>query len=117
MSVAAQECCVLADILEERRQFADPLDGLAQAFFGQIQPLLEAPWVVAMNDLAYPQTRGERPADFERNMHYGRALMRLAAEDYETNKLVFEVRSLLKPQSALREPELVNRVMSMLVAA
>ncbi len=43
--------------------------------------------------------------------------MRLAAEDAETDKLVFEVRSLLKPQSALRQPGLMSRVMSMMAAA
>ena len=117
MSVAAQECCVLASLLESRRGHVDPLDGLAEAFFGEIQPLLEAPWAVAMNDLVYPQTRGERPPDFERKLQYTRALLRLAAEDAETDRIVFEVRSLLKPQSALRAPELASRVMSMMAAA
>ena len=117
MSVAAQECCVLASLLESRRGHVDPLDGLAEAFFGGIQPLLEAPWAVAMNDLVYPQTRGERPPDFERKLQYTRALLRLAAEDPETDRIVFEVRSLLKPQSALRAPELASRVMSMMAAA
>ena len=102
---------------ESRRGRVDPLDGLAEAFSGEIQPLLEAPWAVAMGDLVYPQTRGERPPDFETRIQYARALMRLAAEDYETYKIVFEVRSLLKPQSALREPELASRVMSMMAVA
>ena len=93
MSVAAQEAHVLASLLESRRGRGDPLDGLAQAFFREIQPLLEAPWAVAMNDLVYPQTRGERPPDFETRLQYGRALMRLAAEDYETDRIVFEVRA------------------------
>ena len=53
----------------------------------------------------------------KRGFQYARALMRLAAEDYETYKIVFEVRSLLKPQSALREPELASRVMSMMAVA
>jgi 2-polyprenyl-6-methoxyphenol hydroxylase-like FAD-dependent oxidoreductase len=117
MSVAAQEAHVLASLLDSRRGRADPLGGLAEAFFSEIQPLLEAPWAVAMNDLAYPQTRGERPPDFATRMQYARALMRLAAEDAETDRLVFEVRSLLKPHSALREPELASRVMSMMAAA
>jgi hypothetical protein len=117
MSVAAQEAHVLASLLDSRRGRADPLGGLAEAFFGKIQPLLEAPWAVAMNDLVYPQTRGERPPDLETRMQYARALMRLAAEDVETDRLVFEVRSLLKPHSALREPELASRVMSMMAAA
>jgi 2-polyprenyl-6-methoxyphenol hydroxylase-like FAD-dependent oxidoreductase len=117
MSVAAQESCVLASILESRRGRDDPLDGLAEAFFTEIQPLLETPWAVAMADLVYPQTRGERPPDFETRIQYARALMRLAAEDVETDRIVFEVRALLKPQSALREPELASRVMSMMAAA
>ena len=117
MSVVAQECCVLASLLESRRGRTDPLDGIAEAFFSEIQSLLEAPWAVAMNDLVYPQTRGERPPDFETRIQYARALMRLAAEDYETDRIVFEVRALLKPQSALREPELASRVMSMMAVA
>jgi 2-polyprenyl-6-methoxyphenol hydroxylase-like FAD-dependent oxidoreductase len=116
-SVVAQECCVLASLLESRRGRTDPLDGLAEAFFSEIQPLLEAPWAVAMNDLVYSQTRGQRPPDFETRIQYARALMRLAAEDYETDRIVFEVRALLKPQSALREPELASRVMSMMAVA
>ena len=117
MSVVAQECCVLASLLESRRGRTDPFEGLAEAFFGEIQPLLEAPWAVAMNDLVYSQTRGQRPPDFETRIQYARALMRLAAEDYETDKIVFEVRALLKPQSALLEPELASRVMSMMAVA
>jgi 2-polyprenyl-6-methoxyphenol hydroxylase-like FAD-dependent oxidoreductase len=117
MSVAAQEAHVLASLLESRRGRSDPLGGLAESFFSEIQPLLEAPWAVATNDLVYPQTRGERPPDFETRTQYARALMRLAAEDAETDRLVFEVRSLLKPQSALRQPGLVSRVMSMMAAA
>ena len=42
--------------------------------------------------------------------------MRLAAQD-EADKILAEVRSLLKPQSALREPELVSRVMAMMAPA
>jgi 2-polyprenyl-6-methoxyphenol hydroxylase-like FAD-dependent oxidoreductase len=117
MSVAAQEAHVLASLLESRRGRDDPLDGLAEAFFVEIQPLLEAPWTVAMGDLVYPQTRGERPPDFEQRLQYTRALMRLAAEDAETDRIVSQVRALLKPQSALREPELTRRVMSMMAAA
>jgi 2-polyprenyl-6-methoxyphenol hydroxylase-like FAD-dependent oxidoreductase len=117
MSVAAQESCVLASLLESRRGSIDPLAGLAEAFFAEIQPLLETPWATATADLVYPQTRGERPPDFEKKLQYTRALMRLAEEDAETDRIVSEVRSLLKPQSALREPELVSRVMSMMAAA
>jgi hypothetical protein len=65
----------------------------------------------------YPQTRGERPPDFEKRLQYGAGLTRLAAEDAEAHKLLFEVGNLLKPHSALREPELANRVMALMAAA
>ncbi len=117
MSVAAREAHFLASLFELRRERGDPLDGLAEAFFREIQPLLEAPWTVAMNDLVYPQTRGERPPDFETRLQYVHALMRLAAEDYETDRIVFGVRALLKPQSALREPWLASRVKAMMATA
>ena len=117
MSVAAQEAHILARLLESRRGAVDPLGGLAESFFAEIQPRLETPWAVAMADLVYPQTRGERPPDFEKRLQYTRALMRLAAEDCETDKIVSEVRALLKPQSALHEPELASRVMSMMAPA
>jgi 2-polyprenyl-6-methoxyphenol hydroxylase-like FAD-dependent oxidoreductase len=68
MGAAALSALSLTNLLESRCGRDDPLDGLAEAFFAEIQPLLEAPWAVAMTDLAYPQTRGERPPDFERRL-------------------------------------------------
>ena len=78
--MAAQEAHVFASLLESRCGRDDPLDGLAEAFFTEIQPLLETPWAVAMADLVYPQTRGERPPGFEERLQYTRALMRLGQD-------------------------------------
>ena len=114
MSVAAQECCVLAGLMDSRRWRVDPLDGLAEAFLAEIQPLLETPWSHAMGDLIYPETRGERPPDLEQKLKYGRALLELSAEDPEVDRTLSEVRALLKPFSALREPKLANRVNALL---
>ena len=114
MSVAAQECCVLAGLMDSRRWRVDPLDGLAEAFLAEIQPLLETPWSHAMGDLVYPETRGERPPDLEQRLKYMRALTQLAAEDLEIDRTLSEVRALLKPFSALREPKLANRVNALL---
>ena len=114
MSVAAQECCVLAGLIQSRRWRIDPLDGLAEAFLTEIQPLLETPWSHAMSDLAYPETRGERPPDLKQKLNYGRALLQLAAEDPEVDMILTEVRALLKPFSALREPKLAARVEALL---
>jgi 2-polyprenyl-6-methoxyphenol hydroxylase-like FAD-dependent oxidoreductase len=114
MSVAAQECCVLAGLIESRRWHVDPLDGLAEAFLQEIQPLLETPWSHAMGDLIYPETRGERPPDLEEKLKYGRALLQLAGEDPEVDRVLSEVRALLRPFSALREPKLASRVEALL---
>ena len=114
MSVAAQECCVLAGLIESRRWRADPLDGLAEAFLAEIQPLLETPWSHAMGDLIYPETRGERPPDLEQRLKYMRALTQLAAEDFEIDRTLSQVRALLKPFSALREPTLARRAEALL---
>lgn len=117
MSVAAQEAQLLNGLLNERRGLPDPLDGLAQVFFTNIQGLLDAPWRVAENDFIFPQTRGQRPADFEARIQYGIALTRLGAEDPAVHRLFTEVSSLLKPPSVLREPKLSERVMQLMNSA
>lgn len=45
------------------------------------------------------------------------ALTRLAAEDADVHKTLAEVTHLLKPQSALREPELANGLKALMAAA
>ena len=87
---------------------------LAKEFFAAIQPTIEAPWGVAQTDFIYPTTRGIWPADFGQRIQYNVALTKLAAQDAEVHKLVAEVSQLLKPQSALREPALATRVMSLM---
>jgi 2-polyprenyl-6-methoxyphenol hydroxylase-like FAD-dependent oxidoreductase len=114
MSVAAQEAVVLNHLLESRCREAAPWDGLAHDYLVRIQDLLEAPWAVAQTDFVYPQTRGARPPDFEKRLQYGAALTRLAAEDPEAHRILIEVRHLIRPQSALREPELARRVAALM---
>jgi hypothetical protein len=54
--------------------------------------------------------------DFERRLQFNIALVRLAAQDPSIHKLMFEVNHLLKPQSALRAPELAERVAKLMAA-
>ena len=115
MSVAAQEAVILGRLLDAGR--AAPLDGLAEDYLSRIQDKLEAPWATAVFDLVDPRTRGERPADLGRRLQYGRALLRLAAEDAETHKIMMEVNHLIRLHSALREPQLAARVMARMQAA
>ena len=118
MSVAAQEACLLHALLRGRVEENDPLAGLAPAFFAEAARLVETPWALAaVPDFVFPETRGERPADFERSLEFGAGLNRLAAEDAAVHKLLFEVRHLLKPRSVLRDPEIVERVKAIAAAA
>jgi 2-polyprenyl-6-methoxyphenol hydroxylase-like FAD-dependent oxidoreductase len=105
MSVAAQEACLLKHLLNGRTAKADPLAGLALTFFSESRPLVEAPWnMSAVPDLVYPETRGERPADFESRLKYSAALIRTAIRDAAVHRLLTEVHQLLKPPSVLQDP-------------
>jgi hypothetical protein len=115
MSVAALEACLLKRLLD--RPEGDPIVGLAPTFFAEMQALLETPWSVAMLDFVFPETRGERPADFATTLKFGTALTRLAAEDPAVHRLTIEVQHLLKPRSVYRDPNLMQRVFAKMAEA
>lgn len=114
MSVAAQEACLVQKILGKLARDGDPIAGLAPTFFAEVQTLIETPWAVATLDFVFPETRGQRPADFETSLKFAIALTRLAAEDAEVHKLTAEVQNLLRPRSAYRDPALVQRVLAIM---
>ena len=117
MSVAALEACLLRGLLERLRGDSNPIAGLAPTFFAEVQTLLERPWSVAILDFVFPDTRGQRPADFETTLKFGIALTRLAAEDPAVHKLTVEVQHLLRPRSVYRDPDLVRRVLAVMAEA
>jgi 2-polyprenyl-6-methoxyphenol hydroxylase-like FAD-dependent oxidoreductase len=111
MSMAAQEACLLHELLKEHSDEGDPFAGLASAFFARAASLIDTPWALAaVPDLADPKTEGQRPKDLAQTLGFSEALNRLAAEDPAVRKLLFEVLHLLKPGSALNDPDLVERV-------
>ena len=113
MSSAALQVRVLQQLLRERAIASQGLEGLAQSFFPQAAEVIMTPWTLAANqDLAYPQTQGERPADLEEGAQYFAALDALTAEDVEVYRLLFEVFNLVKPLSALHEEPLRSRVLA-----
>jgi hypothetical protein len=71
----------------------------------------------ASPDLAYPETRGERPADLERTLDFVSALHRLAAREPAVYELLVAVRLLVRPPEALDDPDLVERVGAEMAAA
>jgi 2-polyprenyl-6-methoxyphenol hydroxylase-like FAD-dependent oxidoreductase len=114
MSIAAQEACVLRDILAS----GAPFDGLATTFFSKIQEVIDTPWATAaVADFTYAETRGERPPDIENTLKFGQALIRLAAREADVHKLRFEVLQLLKPRSVYRDPALLERVRAVMAGA
>lgn len=117
MSVAALEACLLRRLLVRLEDDSDPIAALAPAFLAEVPTLIETPWSVAMLDFAFPDTRGQRPADFETTLKFGIALTRLAAEDPAVHKLTAEVQNLLKPRSVYRDPALVQRVLAKMAGA
>ena len=118
MSVAAQEASLLHGLLQRRANESDALTGLASAFFSEAATLIETPWALAaVPDLAHPKAEGERPKDLEQRLEFSEALNQLAAEDPAVHKLLFEVLHLLKPRSALNEPDLVERVKAVMADA
>jgi 2-polyprenyl-6-methoxyphenol hydroxylase-like FAD-dependent oxidoreductase len=117
MSVVAQQVGVLKQLLDARAGAGQPLDGLAQAFFTAIQDVLAAPWSAAENDFIYPKTRGECPANFQQRLNYSGALMKVAAEDADVHRTLFEVNNLVKPPSALRGPQIAKQVAAMMAAS
>jgi 2-polyprenyl-6-methoxyphenol hydroxylase-like FAD-dependent oxidoreductase len=117
MSVAALEASLLQRLLVRLEGDSDPIAGLAPTFFAEVQTLIETPWSVAILDFVFPDTRGQRPADFETTLKFGIALTRLAAEDPAVHKLTAEVQNLLKPRSVYRDPVLVQRVLAKMAEA
>ena len=115
MSVAAQEAVGLGALLARRATQSDPLHGLAADFFAEAVPLIDTPWASAViPDFIHPETRGERPANFEQMLKFALALGRLAAKDPDVHRLTAEVQHLLKPRSVYQDPALVQRVMAVM---
>jgi 2-polyprenyl-6-methoxyphenol hydroxylase-like FAD-dependent oxidoreductase len=117
MSVAAREASILADLLRRPARDAKGLAGLPQDFLAKVQPWIAGTWSMAATpDLAYPQTRGERPADLDHTLNFTSALYRVAARDPDVHKLLVAVRHLARPNDALKEPGLVDRVRAEMAA-
>jgi hypothetical protein len=113
MSAEALQVKALQLLLAERAINRHELAGLAQSFFSQAAEVIATSWTLAANqDLAYPQTHGERPADRADGAQYFAALDALTTEDIEVHRLVIEVFHLLKPLLALHEEPLRSRVLA-----
>ena len=116
MSTAALQARALQQVLTEHGAEHGAEYGLAKigaAFFPKVAEINNGPWTLAANlDLAYPQTRGERPPGFRERARYMAALDRLQVDDLELQHLMMAVFHLTQPLSALHEEPLRSRVLA-----
>ncbi|HUC66817.1 MAG TPA: hypothetical protein VMA53_15370 [Stellaceae bacterium] len=111
MTVVAKEASLLHRLLGTWATQRDPLAGLGQLFLGEAKSLIETPWMMAaIPDFAFPGTRGDRPADLDYSLRFAGALSRIAARDAAVQRLMIEVRHMLKPRTVYEEPALRQRV-------
>src|SRR5262249_50674568 len=111
MSAAALQASLLGEILSEYRSQARGLDGIAGAFYSKVAEFNGTPWNLAAGfDFAFPQVRGERPADAEVRARYLAMLDQLQTQDPEIRRLMAEVFHLVRPLSALLEEPVASRV-------
>ena len=116
MSVAALEAQALGQLLANRVGHPEPLSGLAKAFFAEANQIIDTPWAfAALPDFIFPDTRGERPPDFQQQIQIAGALVHLAACDPAAHQLTAEVANLLKPRSAYQDPELRQKLQRMMI--
>lgn len=110
MSVALQEAVVLRNLVDAQETQDETFATLGQQYLRAIQPFIESPWALsALPDLAYPDARGERPADLEEALDHLVALNRAACHSADVHKLLFEVLHLIKPVSALHSPDIIRK--------
>ena len=111
MSSAALQARVLQDVLRGTATEPDPIASLQAEFMAEVATVLETPWTMSTSaDLAFPQTRGERPDDFAEAQRFDAALFRAAVADPVVHRATIEVAQLLQPRTRLQEPDIMRRI-------
>jgi 2-polyprenyl-6-methoxyphenol hydroxylase-like FAD-dependent oxidoreductase len=114
MTVAAQQALLLHSLLAGPTGADGSLTELGMTYLAASDELIDTPWTLSeAADLVYPQTRGPRPPELPQRLAWHASLNGLAMLDPVVQKLLAEVRHLLKPDSALHTPELKRRVHEM----
>jgi 2-polyprenyl-6-methoxyphenol hydroxylase-like FAD-dependent oxidoreductase len=112
MSSAAQQARLLQTVLAEAQTAKpDPLAAAQAGFMAKAESVLRTPWNMSTSaDLAFPETRGERPPDFEKSLQFEAALFRAVAADPVVHRALLEVAQLLQPRELLHEPHILERI-------
>jgi 2-polyprenyl-6-methoxyphenol hydroxylase-like FAD-dependent oxidoreductase len=111
MSSAAKQARLLQDVLSRAAADPDPIAAAQARFMTEVASVLETPWIMSTSaDLAFPQTRGQRPDNFAEAQRFEAALFRAAVADPVVHRAMIEVAQLLQPHQRLREPDIVRRI-------
>lgn len=111
MSVAAQQARLLQRVLGQVAAETDPVATMQAEFMAQVASVVHTPWAMSTSaDLAFPQTRGQRPDDFAEARRFEAALFRAAVADPIVHRAMMEVAQLLCPFSHLQEPDIRERI-------
>jgi hypothetical protein len=111
MSSAAKQALLLQDALYRAAADPDPIAAAQAWFMTEVTSVIETPWTMSTSaDLAFPQTRGERPDNFAEAREFEAALFRAAVADPVVHRAMIEVAHLLQPHQRLREPDIVRRI-------
>jgi 2-polyprenyl-6-methoxyphenol hydroxylase-like FAD-dependent oxidoreductase len=106
MTVAACE----ADALETLLAGQTPLDDLVKAYLAIAGEISGRAWSLSTNsDYVYPETEGERPANFAMSRALAATLRKLADEDMEFRHLRYRLVHMLETADALRSGPLAVR--------
>ena len=111
MSSAAKQARLLQDVLSRAAADPDPIAAAQARFMTEVASVLETPWIMSTSaDLAFPQTRGERPNNFAEAQRFEAALFRAAVADPVVHRAMIEVAQLLKSHHRLHEPDILRRI-------
>jgi len=106
MTVAACE----ADALETLLANATTLEELAKAYLAMAGEISGRAWSLSTNsDYVYPETEGERPANFAMSRALAATLRKLANEDMEFRRLRYRLVHMLDTADSLRTGPLAVR--------
>ena len=118
MSSAAKQARLLQDVLSRAAAERDPIEAAQAAFMAEVAAVLETPWTMSTSaDLAFPQTRGERPDNFAEAREFEAALFRAAVADPVVHRAMLEVAQLLQPHQRLQQPDIVRRIEAVSIKA
>jgi hypothetical protein len=102
---------LLQDALRRAAAEGDPIAAAQAGFMAEVGAVLQTPWSMSTSaDLAFPTTRGERPANFEEGRQFETALFGAAVADPIVHRTLIEVSQLLQPFSRLQEPDMLRRI-------